>query len=130
MVFVRCNSWWNWKIGETYNGHLLNCVAWMNIHLGLGLIFVCPNILDLFKITKYPIPFHAFILCSWPWLFLQVASFFFFALKNMVTMSTVLDTLNFFSCVNCCFQILYSTLLKPPNGKKEMSLFSCRVVWP
>jgi len=48
MVVVRCNSWWNWKKGETYNGYLANCDAWMNIHLRLGLILFCPNIFDLF----------------------------------------------------------------------------------
>ncbi|KAL9382154.1 hypothetical protein Peur_025210 [Populus x canadensis] len=36
------------KNGETYNGHLVNCDAWMNIHLRLALIFFNPNILDLF----------------------------------------------------------------------------------
>ncbi|KAL9344816.1 hypothetical protein Peur_062491 [Populus x canadensis] len=36
------------KNGETYKGHLVNCDAWMNIHIRLALIFFYPNILDLF----------------------------------------------------------------------------------
>jgi len=119
------------KKGETSNGHLVNCVAWMNIHLGLGLIFFYTNILHLFSNPKFPIPFHAFILCSWPWLFLQVASFFFFALKNMVTISTVLDALNFFFLLlTAASKFLTQDCSRPLNGKKEMSLFSCRVVSP
>ena len=59
-----------------------------------------------------------------PRFFLQVASFFFFALKNMVTISTVLDTVNFFFLVLTAASTFFSQdCSKPRNGKKEMSVF-------
>jgi hypothetical protein len=60
----------------------------------------------------------------WTKAFLAGCFIFFFALKNMVTISTVLDALNFFLLVlTAASKFLTQDCSRAPNGRKEMSLF-------
>jgi len=109
MVVVCCNCWWNWKKGETYNGHLVDCV-----------------ILD-YKIS-HPFPCVHFMFLTMA--FLAACFIFLFCSKKHGNHLNCSWRTFFFLVLTAASKFLTQDCSRLPNGNKEMSLFSCRVIWP
>ncbi|KAH8485141.1 hypothetical protein H0E87_026788, partial [Populus deltoides] len=125
-----CNSWWLYavtlggigkKVASFFVFALKNMVTISTVLDALNFFFLVLTAASKFLTQDCSRPPNAFN--SW-WLYAvtlggiekKVASFFIFALKNMVTISTVLDALNFFFLLlTAASKFLTQDCSRPPN---------------